>query len=240
MKHAFCGDRDSLVVGQVADHEDLATVRVLDLGFGVQRAEPRWPQIAEADGSGRHDRVDDAIAGDVTQEVIQDQNAVAAVDVPGRPFVGGSEVGVEASLGRAVVLDVQRGSERVAWSNGDIPPRDGFAVRRDADAERARALVAAQLGGGGVDLGLGRREDVVADLGPEGGVDELAHRIGECLVGPSQQGNVLVRDLREVHMGRSLWAEADALATDRDQLPGQDRSTPDFSLFRLGSAGLAV
>ena len=128
----------------MASDENFATLRFLNLGFGVQETEPSRPLIAEADGSRRCDSMRIAAgAGEVSEEVVQDESAVSAVEMTRRTFVGSAELKIDMCPGRTVVLDNQRGRDWVAWPDGDVSPRNVLTILGKADTECAVELDAA-------------------------------------------------------------------------------------------------
>lgn len=113
--------------------------------------------------------------------------------MPGRAFVGGSEVKVTGHHARGVLDDHQGRRDRVADTDGRVAPRHPVSVGREAHAERTVDLLGPQPCRGRVDLRLGRGHLGGVGLRADGRVDQCAHRICQRLVG----------GLQALHVGRT-------------------------------------
>src|ERR1700682_3223844 len=147
-------------------------------GLRVQLTEPGKAQVAQRDGAGEPRLLRAACRG--AQDVVEHEGRNSPMHVSWRTFVGRAqmEVGEHPDV---ALLDHHRWCDGIAYPDYDIAPRHLVAVGAEADAERAVDLLGAQSRRRRIDLGLGRGNRLVVDLGADGRVDQLPHRLREGL-----------------------------------------------------------
>ena len=82
-------------------------------------------------------------------------------------------------------------SRRVAHADDGVAPRHLISVRAEPDTEGSVELAGAQSCRRRVDGSLGLGDGPGVDLGADGGVDQLAYRLGEGFVDRPQPGDLL-------------------------------------------------
>jgi hypothetical protein len=118
----------------------------------------------------------------LAEDLVEHQRGDATVHQSRRPLVGRAEVEVRRSSSVRVARDGQRRGHSVAQADDGVAPGAAAAAGVEADAERPVQLPLAQALGDRLDLHAGLEKLVLVDLGPDHGVHELAHALGERAV----------------------------------------------------------
>ena len=114
--------------------------------------------------------------------MVEDQGRDSAVDMSRRAFVGRTEVEVRRDPTLGITVREQWRRQRVANPDHGVTPPHAFARFGHPNAKRSVKLTFAQSGDRRIDIPLDLGDGLRVRLGPNGGVDEGAHRIGEWFV----------------------------------------------------------
>ena len=134
---------------------------------------------SQGEGSGEQ-RFGQALTGSLAEDMVEHQGAHATVHQSGRPLVGRVEGELTPALGAVVVVvDGQRRGDRVAQADHRVAPDDGPPADRVAHHLRFITLSAAQGVRRRLDRGPRGMDGILVGLGADGGVDELAHCVGQ-------------------------------------------------------------
>jgi hypothetical protein len=114
--------------------------------------------------------------------LIQDECRHPAVHVPGRTFVGRTQVELGPHGAGLVAVGHHRRGHRVADTDHRVAPTEALALGRHPHAESAVDLTLTQPGDRGVDVPLHLSDGVGVGLGANGRVHQGAHRLRQRLV----------------------------------------------------------